>query len=100
VIDDDVQGVTLIETPPLALRWVKNLAFDPREEYAYYCKVQFSYQSKITDRSQETLVPEFLEIVEDVLPSLIPELVQCLPDWVEVEARRNSPPLISKQLDS
>ncbi|MFB0986649.1 MAG: exosortase-associated EpsI family protein [Phycisphaerales bacterium] len=81
-------------------RGVKNLAFDPTEEYAYYCKVQFSYQSKITDRSQETLVPEFLEIVEDVLPSLIPELVQCLPDWVEVEARRNSPPLISKQLDS
>jgi hypothetical protein len=81
-------------------RGVKNLAFDPREEYAYYCKVQFSYKGRITDPGLDTLVPRFLEIVEDVLPELVPELVQCLPDWVEVEARKSPPSVTPKQNDS
>lgn len=80
-------------------RGVKNLAFDPSEEYAYYCKVQLSYRSKITDPSQDTLIPEFLEIAEDFLPDLVPELSQCLPDWIAVEALRSLPSVIPPQSD-
>ena len=81
-------------------RGVKNLAFDPSEEYAYYCKVQLSHRGRITDPSQDTLVPQFIEIVEDVIPELIPELVQCLPDWVEVESLRPSSSVITQKSDS
>jgi hypothetical protein len=61
---------------------VKQLAFRKSEEYAYYCKVQFY-------TVEDDLRPEqFVERVADLLDPLLPELMNCLPDWPEIEARR------------
>jgi hypothetical protein len=63
---------------------VKAFAFDPRERFAYYCKVQFTYGGN--GATQE----KFVAIVSDFLKDFLPELMQRLPDWAEVE-RRGSP---------
>lgn len=65
---------------------VKLLAFDPREKYAYYCKVQYVYVSR--DGTQE----RFLTLVAEHLKDLLPELMRCLPDWAEVERRDQAKP--------
>lgn len=65
---------------------VKALAFNPKEKYAYYCKVQFIHFSRTATR--ET----FLELVADHLKHLLPELMRSLPDWSEVERREMVPP--------
>lgn len=64
---------------------VKILAFNISEKYAYYCKVQYMYISR--HGSQE----RFLELVAGHLQQLLPELMQCLPDWSEVERRGQQP---------
>lgn len=61
---------------------VKALAFDPREKYAYYCKVQFMYWGD-QDADQDT----FLAATADLTQYMLPRLMQCLPDWAEVERR-------------
>lgn len=60
---------------------VRLLAFDLNDRYAFYCKVQFTM---VGDRNldQET----FVRIVSGFTDELLPELMQCLPDWSEVEA--------------
>lgn len=57
---------------------VRALAFDAGSEYAYYCKVQF------TSRSFQT-PEEFVAGVAPLLGELLPEIMRCLPPWVEVE---------------
>jgi hypothetical protein len=60
---------------------VRLLAFDKSEKYAYYCKVQFTMSGR-------GLTPEqFLAKSADLMESLLPELMQKLPDWSEVERR-------------
>jgi hypothetical protein len=67
---------------------VRMMAFDPREKYAYYCKVQLSYQGRlVTGEADDAVVMRFLDVAKDVLPRLIPEVMKCLPDWPEVETR-------------
>lgn len=67
---------------------VRMLAFDPSERYAYYCKVQLTYVSSLRNGDDsDAVVQEFLEIAEDLLPELLPEVMKCLPDWPEIEAR-------------
>lgn len=61
---------------------VKLLAFRKSEEYAYYCKVQFSCGG-----GREFEAEEFTSLVTDLLEPLLPELMRCLPDWAEVETR-------------
>lgn len=62
---------------------VRLLAFDLKDEYAYYCKVQFT--------SYSVGSPEELnEQAASLLNELLPDLMQCLPDWVEVQ-RGNYP---------
>ena len=66
---------------------VRLLAFDPSEKYAYYCKVQLTYRGAVKSGDpDDAVVSEFLEIAEDILPDLIPEVMRCLPDWPEMEA--------------
>jgi hypothetical protein len=60
---------------------VKMLAFNIRERFAYYCKVQFMYWG------HEATQERFLELSEDLLKEMLPELMRCLPDWSEVERR-------------
>ena len=67
---------------------VRLLAFDPSEKYAYYCKVQLSYVDRVaTGESDDAAVTRFVEIAEDILPRLIPQVMKCLPDWPSVEER-------------
>ena len=35
---------------------------------------------------------EFREVIADLLGELLPELMLCLPDWSEVEARSDASP--------
>ncbi|MCP3905722.1 MAG: hypothetical protein GY715_19015 [Planctomycetes bacterium] len=61
---------------------VKLLAFKKSERYAYYCKVQLH---SIGGRD---LTPEqFVTRSAEFLDALLPELMRCLPDWPEVQAR-------------
>ena len=49
--------------------------------HGYSCKVQLSYLTKIqSGDSDDAAVAEFVEIAEDLLPSLLPEIMRCLPD--------------------
>lgn len=67
---------------------VRLYAFDLTVPYAYYVKIQFL---TIGQRSFES--EDFVELVSDFLPELLPELMRCLPDWAEVElkAKEQSP---------
>ncbi len=69
---------------------VRKFAFDLSTQYAYYAKVQFLLAGA-EDFGQD----DFIEAVSEVLTDLLPELMRCLPDWVDVESsfedtRRNS----------
>ncbi|MBY0112644.1 MAG: exosortase [Phycisphaerales bacterium] len=60
---------------------VRLLAFDLKSDYAYYLKVQFTSS---TVNSAEELAQE----ASSLLGELLPEIMRCVPDWVEVEAGR------------
>lgn len=63
---------------------VRLLAFDLRSDYAFFMKVQ------LTSLSAQT--PEqFAEYAAHLLQELLPEIMLCVPDWVEVE-RGSFPP--------
>ena len=54
--------------------------------HGYSCKVQLSYLTKIqSGDSDDAAVAEFVEIAEDLLPSLLPEIMRCLPDSPGIE---------------
>ena len=60
---------------------VRTLAFDMTDDYAFYLKVQVS--------SSTTQSPEALAAAtSDLLGELLPEIMRCVPDWVEVQAGR------------
>lgn len=60
---------------------VRLLAFDLKSDYAYYLKVQFTSRST---QSEEELAAQ----ASSLLNELLPDLMRCVPDWVEVEAGR------------
>ena len=64
---------------------VRMLAFNLTDRFSYYCKVQLSA------RYPETNKPEpkeaFKAQAEQFLRDLMPQLMRCLPDWPEIEAR-------------
>ena len=63
---------------------VRLLAFNLNEQYAYYLKVQFT--------SMQVESPEGLGAVAGLLlDDLLPEIMRCVPDWVEVQAGRYPP---------
>ncbi len=55
--------------------------FDPRDEYSYYCKVEVLPWLVSDSEISGALVESFLK-------SFMPEIMACLPDWVEVEQGR------------
>jgi exosortase len=63
---------------------VRNLAFDWTEEYAYYCKVQFSAAYR-TENGENSYLTEYKNSVEELTRELLPQLMRCLPDWSEIE---------------
>lgn len=69
---------------------VRLMAFDPSEKYAYYCKIQLTYVGTVdSGEEDDAVVEEFIDIAEDLLPRLLPEVMKCLPDWPEIESRTN-----------
>jgi len=62
---------------------VKKLAFIKSEEYAYYCKIQLSMSGSGRQFDEE----RFVAMAGDFIQVLLPELMRCLPDWADVEAR-------------
>ncbi len=59
---------------------VKRLSFDPRDKYAYYCKMQFTMSG-----GQELTQEKFRDAVRDATEVLLPRVMACLPDWPSVE---------------
>ncbi len=60
---------------------VRFLAFDLRNDYAFYLKVQFNSQSVSS-------YDEFAAVSSSLLSELLPDLMLCVPDWVEVQNGR------------
>ena len=60
---------------------VRLLAFNPTEQYAYYCKVQLTAQG-----GRDFDAERFLALASDLLNQLLPEIMRCLPDWAEVQS--------------
>ena len=63
---------------------VRNLAFDWTEEYAYYCKVQFSASYRV-ENDDDSYLDEYQNSVEEISEALLPQLMRCLPDWSDIE---------------
>jgi hypothetical protein len=60
---------------------VRLLAFDLKNDYAYYMKVQFT--------SMQAESPEELaEVASSLLDDLLGEMMLCVPDWIDVLAGR------------
>jgi exosortase len=60
---------------------IRTLAFDLHQEYAYYCKVQFTAQGDGSFGPEE-----FTALVEELLTPLLGHIMHCLPDWAEVNS--------------
>jgi hypothetical protein len=61
---------------------VRNLSFKLSDRYAYYCKVQFSARMP---GEPDTVLPKFDTMTSELLQSLLPQLMRCLPDWPAIE---------------
>jgi hypothetical protein len=62
---------------------VRLMAYDRSASHAYYCKIQLTYfrVGGSTDRQ------ELAAAAGDFLTHLLPDLMLCLPDWVEVQQK-------------
>ncbi len=58
---------------------VREEAFNLREDYAYYLKIQLTVGGVSSTE-------EFMEVARDLTQELLPEIMRCVPDWSEVEA--------------
>ncbi len=67
---------------------VRNLAFDLTDRYAYFCKVQCTLALPADAATDE----HFGRVVGDFITAAIPEIMRCLPDWPQWEARTPAPP--------
>jgi len=65
---------------------VRLLAFDLNSKYAYYLKVQ------VTSLRNVNSGEELAAAAASLIGELLPDLMLCTPDWVDVEAGRYSPP--------
>lgn len=59
---------------------VRANGFDLRDKYSYYCKVQVTVSVQNKD--------EAMERISSLLSELMPEIMSCLPDWVDVTEGR------------
>lgn len=64
---------------------VRLKAFDLREKYAYWCKVEVRPLN--VQRSED-----MVEVAGKFLSAAMPEILSCLPDWHEVREGRYPPP--------
>ena len=64
---------------------VRILAYQPKDKYAYYCKVQFTLSG-----GADFGADQFVEIVSSFLEPILTDLMRCLPDWAEVHGTESS----------
>jgi hypothetical protein len=60
---------------------VRALAFDPRDRYSYFCKIEVGLPFISDADTAVQRATAFLSV-------MLPEIMACLPDWVEVESGR------------
>jgi len=60
---------------------VRELGFDPRDEYAYYCKIEVALVGVSDPAEAQQRVAEYLD-------QFLPEVLACLPDWRDVRDGR------------
>jgi hypothetical protein len=65
---------------------VRQAAFNLRDRYAYYCKIQLTNRGKVSDPNGSLLEP-FKHDASELLSALIPQVMRCLPDWPTYEAK-------------
>jgi hypothetical protein len=65
---------------------VRARAFNLKDRYAYYCKVQFTKSGFVKD-ADESLMEPFRRDATELMNGLIPHLMRCLPDWPTWERR-------------
>jgi hypothetical protein len=65
---------------------VRQAAFNLRDRYAYYCKIQLTKRGKVAEPNG-SLVEPFTRDAADLLGGLIPHVMRCLPDWPTYEAK-------------
>jgi len=66
-----------MHTPEL----VRLNGFDPRDRYAYFCKIEVGVPG-VADPDEAS------RVAEAFLTRMLPEIMACLPDWREVKAGR------------
>jgi exosortase len=59
---------------------VRANGFDLRDKYSYYCKVQVTVNVQDKDKAMER--------ISSLLSEVMPEVMSCLPDWVDVTEGR------------
>jgi len=65
---------------------VRRAAFNLTDRYAYYCKVQVTKKGLVEDEDGSLIGP-FKDETTELLGALLPEVMRCLPDWPEWEAK-------------
>jgi Protein of unknown function (DUF3485) len=65
---------------------VRARAFNLKDRYAYYCKVQFTKSGFMKD-AEESLLEPFRRDATELMNGLVPHLMRCLPDWPTWEQR-------------
>ena len=61
--------------------WVRAEAFDPTDHYSYYCKIEVRLHH-VADRDVA------VERTSEFLSVMMPEILACLPDWIDVTEGR------------
>ncbi|MBI1304675.1 MAG: exosortase-associated EpsI family protein [Phycisphaera sp.] len=63
---------------------VRQAAFNLRDRYAYYCKIQLTKRGKV-DKPDGSLLEPFKADAAEILDELIPHVMRSLPDWPTYE---------------
>jgi hypothetical protein len=63
---------------------VRQAAFNLRDKYAYYCKIQLTKRGKV-DKPDGSLLEPFKADAAEILEALIPHVMRSLPDWPTYE---------------
>ena len=64
---------------------VRLLAYNRNDRHAFFTKIQFTYAVDDPERSDAEVVEAFEQLIESIMPSLLPELLRVLPDWSDLE---------------
>jgi len=76
---------------------VRQAAFNLTDRYAYYCKVQITKKGRV-EEDDGSLIGPFKEESTQLLSLLLPEVMRCLPDWPEWEAKGRTEQLTQPQV--